>query len=317
MNWIKNNKINIINWIKNNKINIIDFICNIFSIAWYICIAKLIGIKDINNYYFRIAILYLIPILFTFVPKLLKPKPSKNSNNKTGSTAEIFFDLLSTLAIWLNIYMIAFYISFKFCPTIIELVSVVFMLFIVIYCLHITIKKLAKITYSTSIIVASIIILFGWFNSQELSLIAILSIVLNTILSTNDRKNLVSFFEKKKIGNEIIWKQNKQGDLSNAEFKGKFIAQKIIIYIIIAMLYIVIKSTENTYFTLYLPAILSKYLPAILSNIDLSSNPPIIQFLYKGLDRIIITLLIFIFLYSQKKIRHVLKEIFQPQNSNN
>lgn len=298
------------NWIKNNiNINIIDAICNIFSFAWYICIAEHIDFKDINNYCIRIAILYLTPIICTFVPKFLKHMLSKNSNNKTGSAMEILFDLLSTVAIWLNIYMIAFYISFKFCPTMIEWVSLAFMLFIVIYCLHITIKKLAKITYSTSIIVASIIILFGWFNSQELSLIAILSIVLNTILSTDDRTNLVSFFEKKKIGNEIIWKQNIQGDLSDDEFKGKFIAQKIIIYIIIAMLYIVIKSTENTYFTLYLPT--------ILSNIDLSSYPPIIQFLYKGLDRIIISLLIFIFLYFQKKIRHVLKEIFQPQNSNN
>lgn len=298
------------NWIKNNiNINIIDAICNIFSIAWYIRIAKLIGLKDINNYCIRIAILFLIPIICTFVPKLLKHKLSKNSNNKTGSEAEIIFDLLSILAICLNVYMIAFYISFKFCPTIIDWVSLAIMLFIVTYCLHITIKKLAKITYSKSIIVASIIILLGWFNSQELSLIAILSIVLNTILSSDDRTNLVSFFEKKKIGNEIIWKQNIQGDLSDDELKGKFIAQKIIIYIIIAMLYIVIKSTENTYFTLYLPA--------ILSNIDLSSYPPIIQFLYKGIDRIIISLLIFIFLYSQKKIRHVLKKIFQPQNPNN
>ena len=128
---------------------------------------------------------------------------------------------------------------------------------------------MAKITYSKSIIVASIIILLGWFNSQELSLIAILSIVLNTILSTDDRTNLVSFFEKKKIGNEIIWKQNIQGDLSDDELKGKFIAQKIIIYIIIAMLYIVIKSTENKYFKLYIPD--------ILSNIDLCFYHPIIQ----------------------------------------
>lgn len=296
------------NWIKNNT-KIIDAICNIFSIAWYIRIAKLIGLKDINNYWIRIAILFLIPIILTFVPKLLKHKPSKNANNKTGSEMGIIFDLLSILAICLNVYMIAYYIILKFCPTIVDLISITIMLFLVIYCLHITIKKLAKITYSKSIIVASIIILLGWFNSQELSLIAILSIVLNTFLSIDDRKNLISFFEKKKIGNEIIWKQNIQGDLSDDELKGKFIAQKITIYIIIAMLYIVIKFTENTYFTLYLPA--------ILDNIDFSSYPPIIQYLYKGMDRIIISVLIFIFLYSQKKIRHVLKKIFQPQNPNN
>lgn len=296
------------NWIKNN-INIIDAICNIFSIAWYICIAKLIDLKDINNYWIRIAILFLIPIILTFVLKLLKHKPSKNSNNKTESEMEIIFDLLSILAICLNVYMIAYYIILKFYPTIVDLISITTMLFLVIYCLHITIKKLAKITYSKSIIVASIIILLGWFNSQELSLIAILSIVLNTILSIDDRKNLISFFEKKKIGNKIIWKQNIQGDLSDDELKGKFIAQKITIYIIIAMLYIVIKFTENTYFILNLPA--------ILNNRDFSSYPPIIQYLYKGADRIIISLLIFIFLYSQKKIRHVLKKIFQPQNPNN
>lgn len=296
------------NWIKNN-INIIDAICNIFSIAWYICIAKLLVLKDMNNHYIRIVILLLIPIIFIFLPKLLKHKLSKNSNNKTGSEAEIIFDLLSILAIWLNVYIIAYYICSKFCPTIVDLISTIIMLLLLIYCFHITIKKLAKITYSKSIIVASIIILLGWFNSQELSLIAILSIVLNTILSTDDRTNLVSFFEKKKIGNEIIWKQNIQGDLSDDELKGKFIAQKITIYIIIAMLYIVIKSTENTYFTLYLPA--------VLSNMDLRSYPPIIQYLYKGADRIIISLLIFIFLYSQKKIIHVFKKIFQPENPNN
>ncbi|MGE9896756.1 hypothetical protein ACQQ97_07735 [Anaerovoracaceae bacterium SGI.195] len=293
--------------VKDN-INIINAICNIFSIAWCTHITKLIGLKDINNYWIRIAIIFLVPIVFTSVPKLLKCKLSKDSNNKTGSKMGIIFDLFSILAICSNVYMIAYYISLTFYPSIVDLISITIMLFLVIYCLHITIKKLAKITYSKSIIVASIIILLGWFNSQELSLIAILSIVLNTILSIDDRKNLISFFEKKKIGNEIIWKQNIQGDLSDDELKGKFIAQKITIYIIIAMLYIVIKFTENTYFTLYLPA--------ILNNIDLSSYPPIIQYLYKGMDRIIISLLIFIFLYSQEKIRHVFKKIFQPQNPN-
>lgn len=288
------------NWIKNN-INIIDAICNIFSIAWYIRIAKLIGLKDINNYCIRIAILFLIPIICTFVPKLLKHKLSKNSNNKTGSEAEIIFDLLSILAICLNVYMIAYYISFKFCPTIIDWVSVATMLSLVTYCFHITIKKLIKTTYSKAIIIVSLIILLGWFDFQELSLIAILSIVLNTIVSIEDRTSLISFLKKKEIVNEVIWKQNIKGELTDDELKGKFIAQKILIYIVIALMYIIMKITKNRDFSLYIYS--------IINHAELNSYPQIIKYLYKGVDRILAFILVFLILYFEKNTRQILKKI--------
>lgn len=289
------------NWIKSN-INKISAICSVFTIAWYTLIAKLIGLKHINNYWIRIAILFLIPIICTFVPKILKHKLSKDSNNKTESETEIIFDLLSILAIYVNIQMIAYYISSKFSPTIMDLISVAIMLILVIYCFHITIKKLIKTTYSKAIIIGSLIILLGWFNFQELSLIAILSIVLNTIVSIEDRTSLISFLKKKEILNEAIWKQNIKGELTDDELKGKFIAQKILIYIVIALMYIIMKITENRNFSLYIYS--------IINHAELNSYPQIIKYLYKGVDRIIASILVFLILYFEKNTRQILKKIF-------
>ena len=289
------------NWIKNN-INKISAIYSIFTIAWYTLIAKLIGLKYINNYWIRIAILFLIPIICTFVPKFLKYKLSKDSNNKTESETEIIFDLLSILAICVNIHMIAYYISSKFCPTIMDWVSVAIILFLVTYFLHITIKKLMKTTYSKAIIIVSLIILLGWFNSQELSLIAILSIVLNTIVSIKDRTSLISFLKKKEIGNEFIWKQNIKGELTDNELKGKFIAQKILIYIVIALMYIIMKITENRDFSLYIYS--------IINHAELNSYPQILKYLYKGVDRILSSILVFLVLYFEKNTIQILKKLF-------
>ena len=169
----------------------------------------------------------------------------------------------------------------------------------------VTIKKLLNTTYWSVIFVCSIIILLGWFNSQELSLIAIFSIVLNTIVSIDDRTRLISFLKKKGLGNEFIWKQNIKGELTDEELKGKFIAQKIIIYIIIALMYIVMKVTENNNYLLYIFS--------IIENEKLNSYPQLTIYLYRGADRIIITMLVIVFLFTNKNIRHMLKEIFQPQ----
>lgn len=290
-------------------INICYVIGSIFSIVWYLYIVNFIDLKCISNYWIRIAITFLIPIITTFVPKLLKHKLSKDSNNKTISETEIILDLLSTLAICTNVYMIAYYISFNFCPTMIDWVSITIMLFLVTYCFHITIKKLMKTTYSKSIIVVSIIILLGWFNSQELSLIAILSIVLNTIVSIDDRTRLISFLEKKEIGNEFMWKQNIKGGLTEDELKGKFIAQKILIYIIIALMYLIMRFTENGYYSLYIYS--------AIHHAELNSYPQIIKYLYRGFDRILVAILIFCVLFFNKKIRNILNKIFQPQEPNN
>lgn len=288
------------NWTKNN-INKISAICSIFTIAWYPLIAKLIDLKYINNYWIRIAILFLIPIICTFVPELVKYKLSKRLNKKTESETQIIFDLFSILAICVNILMIAYYTSYKFCPTIMDWVFVAIMLSLVTYCFHITIKKLIKTTYSKAIIIVLSIILLGWFNFQELSLIAILSIVLNTIVSIEDRTSLISFLKKKEIGNKFIWKQNIKGELTDDELKGKFIAQKFLIYVVIALIYIIMKITENRDFSLYVYS--------IINHAEVNSYPQIIKYLYKGVDRILASILVFLILYFEKNTRQILKKI--------
>lgn len=291
------------NRIKNIN-NIISIFLSIITIAWYILVHKFLNLLCIN-YWIRIAIIFLFPIVFTFFSVFLRHNQSKDPNNKIESGTGIFSDILIILAIAINIFIIAYSISEKFFPIIMDYVLQAIILLVLMSILHVTIKKLLNITYWSVIIVDSIIILLGWFNSQELSLIAILSLVLNTIVSIDDRTRLISFLKKKGLGNEFIWKQNIKGELTDEELKGKFIAQKLIIYIIIALMYIVMKVTENNNYLLYIHS--------IIVNKELNSYPQLIIYLCRGADRITITTLVIVFLFINKKIRHMLKEIFQPQ----
>lgn len=300
MNHIKNI---IMNLIKNN-LNIISALFSIATLAWYIFVPKYLNLICIN-YWIRIAIIFLFPIVFTFFSVFLKHNQSKDSNNKIESGTGILADIIIILAIAINIFIIAYSISKKFFPIITDYVLTAIILLTVMSIFHVTIKKLLNTTYWSVIFVCSIIILLGWFNSQELSLIAILSLVLNTIVSIDDRTILVSFLKKKGIGNEFIWKQNVKGELTDEELKGKFIAQKLIIYIIIALMYIVMKVTENINCILYIYS--------IIENEELNSYPQPIIYLYRGADRITIAIVVIVFLYTNKNIRHILKEIFQPQ----
>lgn len=291
------------NRIKNTQ-NIISIFLSIITIAWYIFVPKFLNLICIN-YWIRIAIIFLFPIVFTFFSVFLKHNQSKDSNNKMESGTGIFSDILIILAIAINIFIIAYSISEKFFPIITDYVLIAIILLTVMSIFLVTIKKLLNTTYWSVIFVCSIIILLGWFNSQELSLIAIFSVVLNTIVSIDDRTRLISFLKKKGLGNEFIWKQNIKGELTDEELKGKFIAQKIIIYIIIALMYIVMKVTENNNYLLYIFS--------IIENEKLNSYPQLTIYLYRGADRIIITMLVIVFLFTNKNIRHMLKEIFQPQ----
>ena len=284
--------------------NIISIFLSIITIAWYILVPKFLDLICIN-YWFRIAIIFLFPILFTFFSVFLRHNQYKDPNNKIESGAGILSDIFIILAIAINIFIIAYSISKKFFPIITDYVLTAIILLTVMSIFLVTIKKLLNTTYWSVIFVCSIIVLLGWFNSQELSLIAILSLVLNTIVSIDDRTILVSFLKKKGIGNEFIWKQNVKGELTDEELKGKFIAQKLIIYIIIALMYIVMKVTENINCILYIYS--------IIENEELNSYPQPIIYLYRGADRITIAIVVIVFLYTNKNIRHILKEIFQPQ----
>ena len=291
------------NRIKNIN-NIISIFLSIITIAWYKFVPEYLNLICIN-YWIRIAIIFLFPILFTFFSVFLRHNQSKDPNNKIESGTGILSDILIILAIAINIFIIAYSISKKFFPIITDYVLTAIILLTVISICHVTIIKLLNTTYWSVIFVCSIIILLGWFNSQELSLIAIFSIVLNTIVSIDDRTRLISFLKKKGLGNEFIWKQNIKGELTDEELKGKFIAQKIIIYIIIALMYIVMKVTENNNYLLYIYS--------IIENEKLNSYSQLTIYLYRGADRIIITMLLIVFLFTNKNIRHMLKEIFQPQ----
>ena len=292
-----------------NRKNIIKVFCAIFStltIAWYLFIDEFI-LKHINYYWIRVSIFFLIPIIFTFISTVLKCKLLKDPNNNMDSIIENFLDLFNITSIYFNIYFLSYFICSKLNTSGIDFILNLIILLLVLNCLHIIIKKLMKITYSSTIILFSIITLLGWFNLRELLLISILSIILNTIISIDDRLSFISFLERKGIGNKFIWNQNIEGKLTSDELKGKFIAQKIIIYILITVIYMIMKVTENKYYILY---IYSKII-----NETICSYPGLVKYLYRGVDRLLIFIIISLVVYFNKTTRCILKKIFQPEES--
>ena len=223
------------------------------------------------------------------------------------SIIENFLDLFNITSIYFNIYFLSYFICSKLNTSGIDFILNLIILLLVLNCLHIIIKKLMKITYSSTIILFSIITLLGWFNLRELLLISILSIILNTIISIDDRLSFISFLERKGIGNKFIWNQNIEGKLTSDELKGKFIAQKIIIYILITVIYMIMKVTENKYYILY---IYSKII-----NETICSYPGLVKYLYRGVDRLLIFIIISLVVYFNKTTRCILKKIFQPEES--
>ena len=61
------------------------------------------------------------------------------------------------------------------------------------------------------------------------------------------------------------------------------------------------KITENRDFSLYVYS--------IINHAEVNSYPQIIKYLYKGVDRILASILVFLILYFEKNTRQILKKI--------
>ncbi len=282
---------------------IVCLICSIFSVVWYFCPAKSILFKYIDNNYIKIIVTFLVPILAIVITKLPILKSSRDEHDQTLSA---LCDLVSAVAIFINMNIITYSISYSFfknsLSNIVNCTYTLYYIFLIMYFVHISIKKLVKITYPQVITIILLTMILGRFNFKEISILTGLSIVLDILLSLDNRKNLSLFLEKNKIGNKFIPKQNLKDELTEDELRGKFIAQKIIIYLAITMILIVIMITENSDFTLYIYAMIQKK--------GLNSYPILIKYLYKGLDRILLLILAFSILFVKIDIISILKKIF-------
>lgn len=90
---------------------IVCLICSIFSVVWYFCPAKSILFKYIDNNYIKIIVTFLVPILAIVITKLPILKSSRDEHDQTLSA---LCDLVSAVAIFINMNIITYSISYSF-----------------------------------------------------------------------------------------------------------------------------------------------------------------------------------------------------------
>lgn len=287
-------------WLKKKTHNLY-LLLNIFSIVWYLLVLTFLNIQPIENKILQTLLMFSAPILLTIFGHLKKKKCSNQSLKSDNHKFNILYNLLNLLAICLNFYIIIYFISINLFPQysylLAQATSLTLILIVLLYTVHFMIKYLFKISYAKMILFLSLICLLGWFNLNETSLIPIFTVVLNTVISIDDRQAFFRFLDKHNIINKQHWNLCDES-LSKEERHGQFIAQKIIIYIFAALFYLVIRITENTH--------LSLYILSILEHKTIYDYSVLVEYLYRGGDRIILLIMIFILLSSEKDIKHFL-----------
>lgn len=273
----------------------------IFNIVWYLY--PILYTKCINNIpyiFLRYLLFFGIPIILLIISIFLWYKYLKNKSKYFYIVS--FFNVL---IIALNIYMLSYIIMKKLnCNKFdmyISIVQIINMFIIMAYIFRL-IKILYELSYTLIVFISIFACALGWFSIKEKLFISVLFIILNTFFTMENQENLLIFLEKAKIGNKKIWNLNNHNGLDEKEQAGRFIAQKIFFYILILIVYIALRVTEDKYFILN-----------IFFKEKIDTIPLIIKYIYRGLDRLIIFAAVGL-LYFCKPINEIIKKLFYYYN---
>lgn len=178
-----------------------------------------------KSFYFK----FLIPLIFVL---LLIDKVVEVLSKLLFSFFEKNIDLYTALSN--EIKVIYFLIVIMF-----------FLLFLMFYFFIIC----SNISFKTFFLVCTVFFIVGWFNMNEVNIISIFAVILNTLLSIEERRYVIAFLKKRGLFLNIINKYsyvNLSADqLSEEEIKGKIAVQKILVFIIILILYLIILVTSH------------------------------------------------------------------------
>nr|WP_314446869.1 hypothetical protein [uncultured Lachnoanaerobaculum sp.] len=208
--------------------NLIIFMLITHSLLWICIFITFDDKKKIlkeKSFYFK----FLIPLIFVL---LLIDKVVEVLSKLLFSFFEKNIDLYTTLQN--EIKVIYFLIVIMF-----------FLLFLMFYFFIIC----SNISFKTFFLVCTVFFIVGWFNMNEVNIISIFAVILNTLLSIEERRYVIAFLKKRGLFLNIINKYsyvNLSADpLSEEEIKGKIAVQKILVFIIILILYLIILVTSH------------------------------------------------------------------------
>lgn len=283
--------------------------CFASIIYYYFCaniVIDFIKKFPITNIYCKIFLIFIIPITFTIFAVLFWMKYNENNSSIIKNFS---LDITNLLTFFMNTIIFVTSISVAFLKDIsndiIVFVSSCILIVLFTYIGHFTVNYfwgLSKKGFGIRIIILSILItVFGWFSMQEVELLAILSILLNTLISPKDRIKTIKFIRKTNIAEVLGLSSTINTNLSDEEYEGKLIMQKILIYCLLLIIYVVIKITQSNDLT---------YIVYSSINHVGHTSFDFIKFYFKGVDRIFFTALILIVLRLFKSIEKIWLIVF-------
>lgn len=287
-------------YIKNNMYILMYLTVNILGLILYLYFSR--NLNYIPNSIIRAVIFLCYCILLICLFNLAKSK----EDVKEEKDEIIYLNIIKEIIMALNIYVFIDFIIFhcfqRYYLLIMHISLFLIVIIITMRYFYIVIKKIAKTTYIRILLFSFCLLFLGWFNLQYISLLTMFTLILNTLISVEDRKKIILYLKKKEIGNKWLWSLIDNKGLTEDEQKGEFIVQKIFVYIAIIIFYLVIIYTENKEFSIYIPL--------FFGNMDLNSIPTEGRLLYKGVDRILLPIIIFVLLILDRSFKKVIKIVF-------
>ncbi len=142
------------------------------------------------------------------------------------------------------------------------------------------------------------IIFLGLLSSEEIYFTTALSLISNKILSVDKKQSMNEFFKKANVKFHFL-KIPDVSILSETELEGKYVAQEKVINIFIILFFIIIRFTEDINFTF-----------KILYGSENQNIALFFELICKGLDRILISLILLFLFEKSFNIKENLKKIF-------
>lgn len=142
------------------------------------------------------------------------------------------------------------------------------------------------------------IIFLGLLSSEEIYFTTALSLISNKILSVDKKQSMNEFLKKANVKFHFL-KIPDVSILSETELEGKYVAQEKVINIFIILFFIIIRFTEDINFTF-----------KILYGSENQNIALFFELICKGLDRILISLILLFLFEKSFNIKENLKKIF-------
>ena len=306
-----------------NKKYVCCLLAGILNILFYILHNRYEYIFNNHKYIFKSIIVSIIVFSIIWITKLLKKYLTRKNQSiflkkNDSKSRDALLSLINDVAILINIYYFNCYIIAKFAflkrNQIFMDINIIAFVILITTSIIINTLNFMNIKKKTIIIIIGVVYIIGIFDLNEIYFGTAFSILLTSLASLDNLKNMGAYLRKRGENSEFTQYVNSliEESLSEDELNGKIELLKILITSILLCFITIIKITEmDIKDCSNLVDIILFYIKSKDMNFKIDKFTKI---LYTGTIRIIMGFILFIFFYSFRKIRFFINTLLLSKN---